>query len=130
MTTTLWSAYVAAVAARAGVERQQDIGDRVGVSQAAVSRWVRGLQVPDEPAVVAAFAKAFDRNVLEAFVVAGMLDEDDAGRGLPRSSRTFLAQLREEEEARAQLRAALDSMNLRHKRPHVLPKRGQSGQKP
>lgn len=93
MGSNIWSAYVRAVSPRA--ERQEDIAAKIGVKQATVSRWLTGKSVPDEGAPVAAFAKAYGRNVLEAFVAAGLLTEEDAGRGLPVSSRRFLAGLRD-----------------------------------
>lgn len=64
-----------------------------GVSQGTMSRWRTGESVPDRAAVVAKFAVAYGHNPLEAFVAAGMLSEDEAGRGLSRSDRAFLAAL-------------------------------------
>lgn len=94
MGTNLWAAYVAAVVPSG--ERQEDIGKRVGQTQATISRWLSGKTAPDEAAAVAAFAKAYKRNVLEAFVAAGFLDEAEAGSGLPDESRDFLADVRKD----------------------------------
>lgn len=93
METDLWAVYVTVVSAGAE-ERQQDVAERSGVTQATISRWAGGKATPTNPAKVAAFAKAYGRNVLEAFIAAGMLEEEDAGRGLPARSRRYLAELR------------------------------------
>lgn len=94
MGSNLWSTYVLDVAPR-GAHKQSEIAERVGVSQGAISKWMAGKAVPDEAAPVAAFARAFGRNVLESFVAAGLLSEAEAGRGLPTASRQYLAELRE-----------------------------------
>lgn len=96
MGENLWSTYTRALT---GGERQVDIATKSGVSQAAVSRWLNGVEVPDSAPTVAAFARAHQRNPLEAFVAAGMLDEVEAGRGLTKASRDFLARLRASEDA-------------------------------
>ena len=88
MGTNLWAAYVAVVVPSG--ERQEDTGKRVGQTQATISRWLNGKAAPDEAAAVAAFAKAYNRNVLEAFVAAGFITEAEAGRGLPAESRRAL----------------------------------------
>lgn len=101
MGANLWAIYVQAVAPREGRRekegrRQAEVGKRAGVSQSTISRWRSGeVARPQDPGTVAAFAKAYDRNVLEAFVAADMLEEADAGRGLSAASRRFLALLRE-----------------------------------
>lgn len=69
---------------------QADIGKRAGVSQGTVSRWLTGEKLPTEGAKVAAFARAFHRNVLEAFVAARMISIDEAGAGLSDESRDLL----------------------------------------
>lgn len=99
----LWAAYVARFGQ--GLTQQQ-VGDRAGVDQATVGRWLRGLKVPTEASVVAALAQGFGRNPLEAFVAAGFLTVDEAGRGLDRESTRLLDALREEVDRRAE-RAAV-----------------------
>lgn len=94
MGSNLWSTYVLDVAPRGG-HKQSEIADRAGVSQGAISKWMAGKAVPDKAVHVAGFARACGRNVLEAFVAAGLLSEADAGRGLPPASREYLAELRE-----------------------------------
>lgn len=54
------------------------IASKVGVSGPSVSRWNGTTKRPD-PAVVAAFARAYDRPVLEAFIAAGFLTAAEAG---------------------------------------------------
>lgn len=66
------------------------------VQQGTFNRWKTGTSVPNKPADVALFATETGRNVLEAFVAAGMLTELQAGRGLPAESRRFLASLSED----------------------------------
>lgn len=87
---SIWSAYVRAVI---GDDSQTTAEAVTGIAQSTIGRWLRGAKAPTEAAKVAAFAQAYKRNVLEAFVAAGMLDEDDAGRGLPAKSRMFLRSL-------------------------------------
>jgi hypothetical protein len=88
----MWADYVRAVTRGA---RQQVIADRLSesVHQATVSRWLRGDKVPISAAVVAHFARTYERNPLEAFVAAGMLTVEEAGRGLSSVERQFLNQL-------------------------------------
>ena len=86
-----WQAYVLRIMAQ---DEQADAAERVGVSQATVSRWRAGRYVPTEAAVVASFARAYGRNPLEAFVAAGMLTEREAGRALSESSRRLLSVIR------------------------------------
>lgn len=101
-------------------KRQQEaIAKRASTTQATVSRWLNNGRIP-KPAMIALFCQGFGRNVLEGFVAAGVLDEKDAGRGLPPSSHRFLAEVRlmaaetgvhlepgEVDKARAAMRAAL-----------------------
>jgi transcriptional regulator with XRE-family HTH domain len=54
---------------------QAAIGERMNMSQSAVGRWKSSSPKPE---TVAAFARAFDRPVLEAFVAAGFLTEEEA----------------------------------------------------
>jgi len=54
---------------------QEQIARQVGVSAATITRW-RASE--PKPANVAAFARAYSRPVLEAFVAAGFLTPEDA----------------------------------------------------
>lgn len=93
----LWAAYVRAVA---GDVSAQVIADRItervgsGVSQPTVSRWLQGRYSGElKPGNVAAFAAAFDRPVLQAFVAAGLLNAADAMRGLTADELEFVVHL-------------------------------------
>lgn len=68
-----WSDYVARVAPGAA---QKDIAAAAGVDSSTVSRWKSGLA--PKPENVVAFARAYERPVLEAFVAAGFLTPDEA----------------------------------------------------
>lgn len=93
LSMNLWAKYVREVSAGA---TQSDVAAKCEppVNQSTVGRWLRGDYAPTDAATVAAFASGHGRNVLEAFVAAGMLDEADAGAGLPESSRAYLESLR------------------------------------
>jgi transcriptional regulator with XRE-family HTH domain len=67
-----WSEYVTRVAPGT----KEAIARAIGVSQATVSRWQKSR--PD-PANVAAFARAYGRPVLEAFIAAEFLTPVEAG---------------------------------------------------
>ena len=69
-----WWSYVQRVA---GGDTNATIAKKVGVSPPSVSRW-QGKNSAD-PATAAAFARAYDRPVLEAFVAAGFLTPEEAG---------------------------------------------------
>ncbi|MCT1459911.1 helix-turn-helix transcriptional regulator [Aestuariimicrobium sp. p3-SID1156] len=69
-----WWDYVKSVA---GDDTNAQIADAVGVSAPSVSRW-NGKNKADVN-IVAAFARAYGRPVLEAFVAAGFLTSDEAG---------------------------------------------------
>lgn len=60
-------------------EKQSDIVRRTGIDQATISRWLRGESRSITSQTVAKFARAYGRDVLEAFVVAGFLTEREAG---------------------------------------------------
>jgi transcriptional regulator with XRE-family HTH domain len=60
----------------AQTNRQRDISEKTGISADNVSRWKSG-QTP-KPAIVAGFARAYGRPVLEAFVAAEFLTEEEA----------------------------------------------------
>lgn len=84
-----WWMYVTRVSEGA---LQKEIAARAGVEQSTVSRWKRGGSVPD-PVPVAAFARAYHRPVLEAFIAAGFLTAQEAGErptALPLSPLTSL----------------------------------------
>ena len=85
--TDLWLRYVAVLTP--GMT-QDEISKKAGVSQGTISRWINGRKLPTEAAKVAAFARGFNRNVLEAFVVAGMITLHEAERGLDSEARAFL----------------------------------------
>lgn len=89
---TMWSDYVKDVSA--GVTNRviaETCDPRV--NQTTAGRWLRD-EVRPSAGDVAAFANGFGRNVLEAFVAAGLLDEADARSGLPETSRAYLDKLR------------------------------------
>lgn len=69
---TAWATYVERVT---GGASQSAIADKAGLSQSAVNRWHTSTPKPE---TVVALARAYDRPVLEAFVAAGFLSEDDA----------------------------------------------------
>ncbi|HEY9251566.1 MAG TPA: helix-turn-helix transcriptional regulator [Nocardioides sp.] len=70
----MWWDYVQQVAKGA---KQADIAERAGVNQVTVSRWKKGAESA-RPENVAAFARAYGRPVLEAFVAAGFLTSEEA----------------------------------------------------
>lgn len=82
----LWAAYVRDVAGDVSAQAIADrIADRVGrgVSQPTVNRWLNGVYSGElKPGNVAAFAAAYDRPVLQAFLAAGLLAVDDVAEGL------------------------------------------------
>ncbi|MEV4097013.1 helix-turn-helix domain-containing protein [Streptosporangium saharense] len=67
-----WWEYVQRVS---GEITQAAIAERMGMSQSAVGRWQSSTPKPE---AVRAFAHAFDRPVVEAFVAAGFLTEEEA----------------------------------------------------
>ena len=74
-----WSQYVARVVGR---DRQIDVARKTGIDQTTISRWlnpVEGKSRRISSQAVAAFARGYDRPVLEAFVIAGFLTEEEAG---------------------------------------------------
>lgn len=94
----LWASYVAAVAGDMPAQAIADqIAERVGkgVTQPTVSRWLNGRHSGElRPGSVAAFATAFDRPVLEAFLAAfltsGLLSVKDVENGLDSDSVAFV----------------------------------------
>ena len=69
-----WWAYVKHVAPTA---TNKVIGEAAGLTASSVTRWASGA-APD-PSSAAAFARAFGRPVLEAFIAAGYLTPEEAG---------------------------------------------------
>ena len=89
-----WQKYVQIVGEDSSDMTQTAIGERTGIAQSTISRWLRGTKLPTEAAQVAKFAQSYKRNPLEAFVAAGMLTEAEAGRGLSAADLDFLKSLR------------------------------------
>lgn len=87
MSSDEWARYVKYVI---GSDDQTTAGARVGVSQTTIGRWLKG-KVPDA-GHVAALAEEYDRDVLEAFVAAGLLTVNQAP-SLSGTSREMLAGL-------------------------------------
>lgn len=76
-----WREYVRQVV---GGDRQVEISQRTGIDQGTISRWMRqenGETVSSR--AVRLFALGYGRPVLEAFVVAGFLTEEEAGVKVP-----------------------------------------------
>lgn len=69
-----WAAYVKRISNGA---QNNVIARAAGVDPATVSRWLT-TDSPGHPSNVAAFARGYDRSVLEAFVAAGFLTEVEA----------------------------------------------------
>lgn len=97
----MWMEYVEAVTDGA---TQTAIALHTGITQSTISRWLRGDKVPTEAAQAAKFAQKYQRNPLEAFVAAGMLTIEEAGRGLDIRERTFLVELMDQSEGAGTLR--------------------------
>lgn len=96
-----WWSYIRDVTA----DPQKQIAARCGVEQSTVSRWKQDQSNP-EPAAAAAFARAYSRPVLEAFLAAGFLTPSEARQRPP--SRTEAAQL-SDDQILAELRERLRS---------------------
>ncbi|MCL1900566.1 MAG: hypothetical protein FWG11_08670 [Promicromonosporaceae bacterium] len=64
-------------------QRQVEISEKTGVDQATISRWLRDEQPAVTPRSARLFALGYDRPVLEAFVAAGLLTDEEAGIGVP-----------------------------------------------
>lgn len=67
-----WIDYVRSTA---GSDKNAAIAYKSGVTEATVSRWSKSAPKPDS---VAAFARAYGRPVLEAFIAAGYLTPEEA----------------------------------------------------
>lgn len=74
-----WPEYVRTVAAET---QHAQIARDIGVTQPTVTRWFTQSARPD-PKTAAAFAKAFSRPVLEAFIAAGFLSPEEARQQPP-----------------------------------------------
>lgn len=68
------------VVRHAGTENQSEIARRIGRDQSSLNKWPQGAKPRVES--VRAFAEAYGRPVLEAFVAAGILSEEEARQGL------------------------------------------------
>ena len=74
-----WMRYVAHVARS---DSQAEIARRTGLDNSTVSRWLNPSPravIGAAPATIRAFALAYERPVLEAFVHAGFLEPEEAG---------------------------------------------------
>lgn len=74
-----WSEFVRDVI---GDDRQIDVAKKTGIDQTTISRWLNpeiGTTRRISSQSVAAFARGYGVPVLYAFVVAGFLDEEEAG---------------------------------------------------
>lgn len=67
-----WWSYVKRVSRDAP---QQAIAERAGLSQSTINRWQSG---EPKPGNVRSFALAYERPVLEAFIAAGFLTQQEA----------------------------------------------------
>ncbi|MGV1006672.1 MAG: helix-turn-helix domain-containing protein [Candidatus Nanopelagicales bacterium] len=70
-----WADYTRRITAGA---TQADIAARTGIEQSSISRWRQGRNTPRAELVVA-FARSYDRNPVEALIVAGYLDRNEVG---------------------------------------------------
>jgi transcriptional regulator with XRE-family HTH domain len=75
MNDTTWSRYVRRIS---GASSGSEIAARTRVGQSTVSRWLNDSTSPST-AQAAKFAQTYGANVLEAFVAAGFLTEEEAG---------------------------------------------------
>lgn len=74
MNENRWQNYVEKVK---GPESALAAGRRIGIDSSAFTRWKKGEQ--PGVAFVTKFARAYDRNVLEALAAADMITEEEAG---------------------------------------------------
>lgn len=72
-----WGEYVRSVI---GSARQVDVSERTGIDQTTISRWLSRPNQAERLSArsVAMFARAYDRPVIEAFMVAGFLTQEEA----------------------------------------------------
>lgn len=71
-----WASYVADIA---NGDRQIDIAARSGIDQTTISRWLNEQRGRMRAETVVQFARAYDANVLEALVAAGVITSAEAG---------------------------------------------------
>lgn len=74
-----WIEYVRRVI---GDDRQVDVARKTGIDQTTISRWLSSEGTETKrisSQSVAAFARGYGLPVLEAFVIAGFLTEEEAG---------------------------------------------------
>jgi len=91
MNTQLGSAWARYICRISGTDKRNVIAKEAGVSPSAVSRWLTGRTQPTDAGNVAALALAYGRSPVEAFVAAGLLDVNDASRGLSEEELSLLA---------------------------------------
>ena len=70
-----WADYTRRITAGA---TQAEIAARTGIEQSSISRWRQGRTTPRAELVVA-FARSYERNPVEALIVAGYLDRNEVG---------------------------------------------------
>lgn len=70
-----WADYTRRITAGA---TQAEIAARTGIEQSSISRWRQGRNTLRAELVVA-FARSYDRNPVEALIVAGYLDRNEVG---------------------------------------------------
>lgn len=70
-----WADYTRRITAGA---TQAEIAARTGIEQSSISRWRQGRNTPRAELVVA-FARSYERNPVEALIVAGYLDRNEVG---------------------------------------------------
>ena len=105
-----WSQYIKQIAPGA---QQKEIAAAAGVDGSTVSRWASGLA--PKPDNVAAFARAYNRPVLEAFVAAGFLTADEAKQrpvGAPDLSKLPVEEMLEEIRRRFSMLTMADTSNV------------------
>ncbi|WP_242890752.1 hypothetical protein [Actinomadura litoris] len=76
MADRTWWKYVCETA---GTDNQSTIAARIGRHPSSLNKWPQGATPRVES--VRAFAEAYDRPILEAFVAAGLLTEEEARQG-------------------------------------------------
>lgn len=76
-----WREYILRVAEG---DSQKEISRRTGVDQGTVSRWMNPKpgKVTIGPESVKKFARGYSRDILEAFVAAGLVTQDEVGVGI------------------------------------------------
>lgn len=92
MNQTPWARYVRRVSNGAG---GSEIEKKTGIRQSNISRWLNEGTTP-QPAQAAKLAQSYGENVLEAFVAAGFLTEEEAGMP-PRPDTDFYALVDEDD---------------------------------